>query len=117
MNVTKPDDIKRRIAKFKRRAPHIIDQEHFDVILASFPLDIQPDIYAEVLSLITRFKPVLNEIRDRIPFSASKEFVQEIKDRRVREEKERKERELKEEEERKKREEELIKPKLRRIKK
>lgn len=100
MIVTKPDDIKRRLAKFRRRAPFIVDQEHFDAVLASFPIEMQPDIYKEIAALVARFKPVLNEARHRIPFSTGKEAVAEVKERRLREEKERKEREDRERKER-----------------
>ena len=46
------EQIQARLDKFKRRAKHITDQEHFDSILKSFPADERETVFAEVKTLV-----------------------------------------------------------------
>lgn len=50
--VTDPAEITKRIAKFKRRAPKIVDREHLVQVLESFPKEQRRSIYDAVEKLL-----------------------------------------------------------------
>lgn len=47
-----PEQIQARLEKFKRKAPQIIDQAHFDLILDSFPDDQREAVFQEIAPLL-----------------------------------------------------------------
>lgn len=51
------EQIQARLEKFKRKAPQIIDQYHFDQILNSFPEDQRETVFNEVGPLLS-FIPI-----------------------------------------------------------